>query len=71
MNHFLQSPELWPKMGQASLARSEPHVLKNTIHEYENFYRMVIEKHPTVFKPAKSTGFKFLDAYRSKKTIKQ
>ena len=67
MNKFLETPEQWVKMGQAGVARSQPHTLINTIKSYEEYYRIVIEKRREMHKSFAPKGMKILDTYRPKK----
>lgn len=71
MKEFIRSPEQWLAMGRESLALSKVHHLSNTIRAYEECYQLVIEKQSGIQKPILFESIKPLEAYRSKKAVKQ
>lgn len=42
MEWFLDHPERWSGMGNASLEKVQPHSLENIVHEYETLYEKVL-----------------------------
>jgi hypothetical protein len=71
MNKFLERPEEWTEMGKVGISRAQSHSLNNTVHAYEEYYEMVIEKQVGVEKPVVHKGWKISDVYRPKKVVKQ
>jgi len=70
MNKFLERPQEWEAMGNAGIARAQPHSLSNTIQAYEEFYQMVIAARAGIELPATSPATQILEAYRPKKIVK-
>lgn len=67
MNKFLERPDQWAAMGQSAVARSQAHTLINTIKSYEDYYRMMIEKHREIYKSFAPAGTNTFESHRSKK----
>jgi glycosyltransferase involved in cell wall biosynthesis len=46
MERILDQPECWAVMGQASIAEVQNHTLENTINNFEEYYRKIMEGIP-------------------------